>query len=407
MREAIELRQTFFRELHCSRCGKWHDPSVVQTVCSSCDGTLFSSYDLEKAKDAELRGRLSSREKSLWRYRELLPVFDDANVVSLGEGCTPIDRLPRIGGELGVKSLQLKDDGIIPTGTFKARGQTVAISRAKELGISKVVLASAGNAAGAMATYAARAGMEAHVFLPKDAPETTKKECLQMKAEVHLVEGLINDAGKIVASIKEKKGWFDLSTLKEPYRVEGKKTMGYEIAEQSGWSLPDVLLYPTGGGTGLIGMWKAFKEMEAMGWIGSERPRMVAVQSEGCAPVVKAHEEGSDRVAGPFANAETVAAGIRVPFPYASEQILRVVDESHGTAVAVTDGAILRSMKDLGREGIMACPEGAATLAALRKLLDAGWIDPDEGILLYNTGTGLKYPELFELPEIDGAARIR
>lgn len=257
------------------------------------------------------------------------------------------------------------------------------------------------DAAGAMATYAARAGLEAHVFLPKDAPEMTKRECMQMNAQIHLVDGLINDAGRIVSSVKVEKGWFDLSTLKEPYRIEGKKTMGYEIAEQSAWKLPNVIVYPTGGGTGLIGMWKAFDEMETMGWIGNSRPRMVAVQSEGCAPVVDAYEKGSDSVVNPFPKASTLAAGIRVPFPYASEQILKVIRESHGTAVSVTDPAILESMRQLGREGIMACPEGAATLAALHKLLDAKWLDRDETVVLYNTGTGLKYPELIELPRFE------
>ena len=392
---------TLYIALRCSQCAREHDRSVPQTVCSSCGGTLFCAYDLEEAKDGDLRERLVRRAPTLWRYRELLPVLDDANVVTLGEGFTPIDRLPRIAEDLAMGSLFLKDDGLIPTGTFKARGQTVAISKAKELGITKVVLASAGNAAGAMSTYASRAGMEAHVFLPRDAPEMTKKECWQMNAKVHLVDGLINDAGRMVASVKQREGWFDVSTLKEPFRVEGKKTMGYEMAEQRGWSLPDVIVYPTGGGTGLVGMWKAFGEMEAMGWIGSERPRMVAVQSEGCAPVVRAFSEGRVSIDQPFPNASTIAAGIRVPFPYASEQIIRVLRESGGTATTVTDGAILESMKRLGREGLMVCPEGAATLAGLARLLEEGWIDRDEDVVLYNTGSGLKYPELIELPELE------
>jgi threonine synthase len=296
----------------------------------------------------------------------------------------------------------VKDDGLIPTGTFKSRGMTVAFSKAKELGINKVALASAGNAGGAAATYAARAGIECFVFIPSDAPESAIKECYQMGAHLYLVDGLINDAAKFVINGKQKFGWFELSTLKEPYRVEGKKTMGYEVAEQFDWKLPDVIIYPTGGGTGLVGMWKAFDELEQLEWLNkSKKPRMVSVQSTGCAPVVRAFHEGKKSVDLFFENARTIAGGIRVPFPYASEQILRVIRESDGTAVEIEDSAIIKSMEMLGKDdGLNVCPEGAATLAGLEKLIEDKWIEKSEKILIYNTGTGLKYPELVDLGEL-------
>ncbi len=389
-------------ELRCTRCGKTCDSNFVHTVCTSCLGTLFAIYDIEKAKEKFSKDLLSERIASLWRYRELLPVKDDTNIVTLGEGFTPVTRIVRIGESLGLKQLFVKDDGLIPTGTFKARGMTTAISKVKELGIKKVALASAGNAGGAAATYSARAGIECWVFMPRDAPETTIKECYEMGAYVYLVEGLISDAGRFVINGKEKFGWFELSTLKEPYRVEGKKTMGYEIAEQLGWELPNVIIYPTGGGTGLLGMWKAFDELEQLGWLErSEKPRMVAVQSSGCAPIVKAFQEGKQSVEEPFKNPRTVAGGMRVPYPYASEQILKLIRASHGTAVTVEDSAIIGSMERLARnEGLYACPEGAATLAGLEKLVEEKWIDKNETVLLYNTGTGLKYAELTNLPKL-------
>ncbi|MDA4128864.1 MAG: threonine synthase [Thaumarchaeota archaeon] len=394
------MNNSLLVELVCSRCQRKFDPHLVHTVCKSCGGTLFSTYDLERAKSDGVRALLRNRTPNMWRYRELLPVYNDTNIVTLGEGYTPILPLRHLTSVFKAKSIVLKDDGLIPTGTFKARGQSVAISKAKELGIERVVLASAGNAAGAMAAYCARGGVEAHVFLPKDAPEITKKECLSMNAHLKLVDGLIDDAGAIVTALAARNGWFNMSTLKEPYRVEGKKTMGYEIAEQSEWKLPDVIIYPTGGGTGLIGMWKAFKEMEEMTWISGKKPRMVSVQSRGCAPVVRAFQQGRESTEK-FEGAATIAAGLRVPAPYASEQILRVIRESRGTAVAVSDESILVSMTRLGREGVFACPEGAATVAALDELFANRWIDKDENVLLYNTGTGLKYPELIQVPEIE------
>ncbi len=395
---------SFIVELRCTGCGRAYDPNVAQTVCTYCFGTLFASYDMEKAKQRFSKELLPKRVASLWRYREMLPVRQESNIVTLGEGFTPITKIESTRERLGLKQLFVKDDGIIPTGTFKSRGMTVAISKAKELGIRKVALASAGNAGGAAATYSARAGIECFVFMPNDAPESTMKECYQMGAHLYLVDGLISDAAKFVINGKEKSGWFELSTLKEPYRVEGKKTMGYEIAEQFDWELPDVIIYPTGGGTGLVGMWKAFNELEQLGWFEtseSKKPRMVSVQSTGCAPVVRAFHEGKKSIEQPFENARTIAGGIRVPFPYASEQILKVIRESGGTAVDIEDSAIIKSMEMLGRDdGLYVCPEGAATLAGLEKLIEDKWIEKSEKVLMYNTGTGLKYAELVRLTKL-------
>ncbi len=344
----------------------------------------------------------------MWRYGELLPVTDERNIVSLGETQSPVLLLEKLGGSFGLKALYVKDDGVMPTGSFKARGQSSAVSKCKELGLGKVALASAGNAGGALAAYAARGGLEAYVFVPKDAPSMNVKECLLLGAKVFMVDGLINDAGRIVSACCTKYGWFNLSTLREPYRVEGKKTMGFEIAEQFHWDLPDVIIYPTGGGTGLLGIWKAFEELEELGWISDARPRLVAVQSETCAPVVKAFKEGKESVEL-FRDAYTVAPGLRVPFPYASEQILKVLRSSKGTAVSVRDSEMLDAVKRFGREGLYVCPEGGATLAGLKVLLDDGWVDKDEKILLYNTGSALKYGELLEsqsLPVIPKDAEV-
>ncbi len=367
-------------------------------MCKACGGTLFPKYDLEAVRNHVDRQMIASRVKSLWRYRELLPVVDDHNIVSLGEGYTPLYPLQTLGAQLGVRLL-VKDDGVMPTGSFKARGQTTAISKAKELGITRVAMASAGNAGGAMATYAAKAGLEAYVFMPRDTPSVAVLECSYMGAHVYLVDGLINHAAALVSRLKDKYGWFDVSTLKEPYRVEGKKTMGYEIAEQLGWRVPDVIVYPTGGGTGLVGMWKAFGELGDLGWIGSERPRMVAVQSCGCAPVVDAYKRGLSQVEE-FAGAHTIASGIRVPKPYASDQILRVIRDSGGTAVCVDDESILKGVRDFAREGLFVCPEGGATLAGLRRLLEDGYIDEKEEVLLYNTGTAFKYTDILGRPRL-------
>ncbi len=331
----------------------------------------------------------------MWRYREVLPVADPANIVSLGEGMTPLLSVPRLGAALGMDQLYIKDEGQNPTGSFKARGMTAAVSMAKELGVEKLAVPSAGNAAGAMAAYAARAGLPAYIFMPKDTPIANVIECREMGARVTLMDGLITDCGAEVGRRKEAEGWFDVSTLKEPYRIEGKKTLGYELAEQLEWELPDALLYPTGGGTGLIGMWKAFDEMERMGWIGSKRPRIYSVQAEGCAPIVRAYEAGEAKAAE-FLNAHTKASGLRVPKAIGDFIMLDAIRRSHGGAVSVSDESMLASVREMGRtEGIFSAPEGAACHAALVKLLASGRVARDERVVIFNTGCGLKYLECF------------
>ena len=330
----------------------------------------------------------------MWRYFEVMPVRHEANVVTLGEGFTPIFRAERLGRRLGCKALYIKDEGLNPTSSFKARGLSAAVSRAKELGLTALTLPSAGNAGGALAAYAARAGMAAHVFMPKDAPQANQKEVVSLGADLTLVDGLITDAGKMSSEEAEQKNLFDVSTLREPYRAEGKKTMGYEIAEQMGWKLPDAIIYPTGGGTGIVGIWKALEEMEVLGWTDGLRPKMFCVQAEGCAPLVKAFHAGEE-FAEPWDNAQTVAAGIRVPAAIGDYLILRALRESGGRAVTVTDAEILDWMKVVSSlEGIFVCPEGAATAAALAKLLVDGAVSAEDQILLLNTGSGLKYLEL-------------
>jgi threonine synthase len=330
----------------------------------------------------------------MWRYRELLPVGDERNIVSFGEGYTPLIRVKKLGKELNLRNLWVKDEGQIPTGTFKARGIAAAVSKAKEFGIRKVAMASAGNAGGALAAYGARAGMDVSVIMPSDAPAATQLECSTAGAHLYLVEGSIADAGKIVKEGVKKYGWADLSTMKEPYRVEGKKTMGLELSEQMEWGLPDLIIYPTGGGTGILGMWKAFHELEKMGWITEDRPRMIAVQSEGCAPIVKAYEEGALETKM-WEQPQTIAGGIRVPKAFADFLILKILRESGGKGVAVSDNEILAAAKKLAGEGISACPEGAATLTGLNELIDRGEIEKDERIVLFNTGTGLKYTQTY------------
>jgi threonine synthase len=331
----------------------------------------------------------------MWRYWSVLPVQRVESVVSLGEGMTPLLRASRLGKAVGAEQLWVKDDGINPTGSFKARGMSCAISMARELGITKIAVPSAGNAASAAAAYSAAAGMEAHLFMPEDVPRANLVECQALGAHVTLVKGLISDCARIVAEGKEREGWFDLSTLKEPYRVEGKKTMGYEVAEQFGWELPEAILYPTGGGVGIIGMWKAFDELEELGWIGRKRPKMIAVQAAGCQPVVKAFENGAERVEF-WQGASTVASGLRVPKPFGDVLILRILRASAGTAVAVDDSEILDAGLELASlEGIFAAPEGAACVAALRKLLATGFLAAQERVVIYNTGSGLKYLESY------------
>jgi threonine synthase len=379
----------------------------VQTMHK--DRPLWVRYDLCGVGRALSKEALRDRPPTLWRYRELLPVADDAAITSLGEGMSPLLPASRLGGRLGMSNLWIKDESQLPTGSFKSRGLAMAISMARQLGIRRVALPTAGNAGGAAAAYAARAGMECYVFMPDDTPAINQYECRLAGARTFLVNGLITDCGRIVCEGKDRMGWFDLSTLKEPYRIEGKKTMGLELAEQLDWKLPDVILYPTGGGTGLVGMWKAFAELAALGWLASDkRPRMVAVQSDGCAPIVRAFERG-EKHAEPFAGAATIASGIRVPAAVGDFMILDAVRESGGTAVAVEEGRIRQWMQlAVSSEGIAVCPEAAACVGALEKLLAAGWIRPDEQVVLFNTGAAQKYPEAIaaELPRIDVASPI-
>lgn len=383
--------------LECALCGLRHKAGVVQNLCIECGKPLLVRYDLRKAAETLTRDSLSSRDSTLWRYREVLPVENAENVVSLGEGWTPLFRTKSLATTLPLNiDLYIKDEGQNPTQSFKARGMTAAISMAKELGVKKLAVPSAGNAAGALAAYAAKAGMEAFIFMPADTPKANIIECEQTGANVTLVDGLITDCGKIVAERKDAEGWFDVSTLKEPYRVEGKKTMGYELAEQFDWELPDVIMYPTGGGTGLIGMWKAFDEMEEMGWIGEKRPRMVTVQSSTCAPIVRAFENG-ERFAAEFENASTVASGLRVPKAIGDFLILDAIRASGGTAVSVTDAELVAAVAEIGAAtGIFAAPEGAACLPALRKLIGDGSVHDGEKVVIFNTGAGVKYLEAFQ-----------
>jgi len=383
---------TYVLYLECSDCGTRYSTREVHTFCPDCQAPLITRYDLTAAHQHLDREAVRARPRGMWRWSELLPVDDPANHVSLGEGDTPVLRLPRLGAELGLTRLFLKDESFNPTGTFKARGLAAAISKAKELGIQKVIIPTAGNAGGAMAAYAARAGIRAHIFMPKDTPRANIEESRMAGAEVVLVDGLISEAAGMAGVKALAEGWFDLSTFKEPYRLEGKKVMGYEIAEFFDWELPDVIVYPTGGGTGLVGIWKAIAELAEMGWLETEkRPRMVVVQADGCAPVVKAFQAGAD-FCDFWIDAHTQASGLRVPKSFADRIILSTLRESHGTAVAVSDEAIYQSQHELAtREGFFVAPEGAATLAALKQLIQQKWVAPEERILLLNTGSGLKY----------------
>ena len=381
--------------LECAACGRRHEAQRLHNLCVECGKPLLVRYDLSQAARSLTKENLTGRRADLWRYREVLPVARDENIVSLGEGWTPLLHAARLGAQVGVEQLYIKDEGQNPTQSFKARGMAAAVSMAKELGAQKLAVPSAGNAAGALAAYAARAGLEAHIFMPADTPRANVIECEQTGAHVTLMQGLITDCGAEVARRKEAEGWFDVSTLKEPYRVEGKKTLGYELAEQLNWTLPDVIIYPTGGGTGLIGMWKAFAEMEELGWIDSRRPRMVTVQAAGCAPIVRAFEQG-ERFAAEFPNAATTASGLRVPKAIGDFLILDALRASGGTAVAVTDEELIAATREIGAaEGVFCAPEGAACLPALKKLLAAGQVQKDERVVLFNTGAGVKYLESY------------
>jgi threonine synthase len=384
---------SYFTHLECaSRCGAGpFDPRERHFLCPSCGLPLLACYDLQGAR-AWSRDSLACRPPTMWRYRELMPLLPGDEPVTLGEGFTPLMPAPRLGATLGLGALYIKDESLNPTNSFKARGQSAAITRAKALGASTIALPTAGNAGNAAAAYSAAAGLACEVFIPKDAKQPFIDECRLYGANITLVDGLITDAGRMAAERGKPLGWYDVSTLKEPYRIEGKKTMGYELAEQLGWRVPDWIIYPTGGGTGLVGMWKAFAEMHAIGWLTSgERPRMVSVQAEGCAPIVRAFEQGAEK-ATPWENAHTVADGLRVPRAIGDFLILRAVRESGGTALAVSDEKMISSMLEIGRlEGVSAAPEGGAALAAIRALVDKGTIHRDEMVVLFNTGGALKY----------------
>ncbi|MDH3627024.1 MAG: threonine synthase [Acidobacteriota bacterium] len=379
--------------LECSRCKAAFDVDRLQTVCTHCRSVLLARYRLDEAARTLDRGSLTGRANNLWRYREVLPGGSD--VLTLGEGLTPLRRASFIGTANGMNQLWIKDESVNPTGSFKARGMATAVTMARELGARHLALPSAGNAGGAAAAYGALAGLAVDLYLPVWTPEPFRLEAAAHGATIHLVDGDIADCGVHVREGKARHGWFDLSTLWEPYRLEGKKTMGYELAEQLDWKLPDVIVYPTGGGTGLIGMWKAFEEMEQLGLIEvGQRPRMVVVQAEGCAPMVRAFEEGVER-ATRWENPRTYASGLRVPAAIGDHLILRAVRDSRGTALAVTEREMAKAQLAICRgEGIFAAPEGGATLAAAQKLVDIGWIDSHETVVLFNTGSGLKYPEI-------------
>lgn len=378
------------------------DPDALQTLHK--DRPIWVRYDLAAVGRELTKEKLKTRPETMWRYRELLPYYDESDVVSLGERMTPLLHTPRLGAKFGTDDLWIKDESLLPTGSFKSRGLAMAITMAKRLGVKRVALPTAGNAGGAAAAYAARAGLECYVFMPEDTPAINQYECALAGAKTFLVNGLINDCGRIVREGKERMGWFDLSTLKEPYRIEGKKTMGLELAEQCDWELPDVILYPTGGGTGLIGMWKAFAELATLGWLRSAKmPRMVSVQSSGCAPIVRAFEKG-ERFAEVFPNAHSIASGIRVPVAVGDFMILDAVRQSGGTAIAVDESRIQDWMRlAISAEGIPICPESAACVGALQQLRESNWIKPTDRVVLFNTGAAQKYFEAIriDLPRLD------
>ena len=381
--------------LECARCAKQYEAGRVHNLCA-CGSPLWVRYDLRRLDAARWREQLATRPPTLWRYREVLPAKDESSVVSLGEGCTPVLHARRLGEKLGMANLYLKDESLNPTGSFKARGLAVAVSMAKELGIDRLAIPSAGNAGGALAAYAAHAGLAAIVFMPEATPLVNRMECHLFGAEVVLVPGSIKDCARALRHRAEAEGWFDCSTLREPYRLEGKKTMAFEVVEQLHGRVPDAMIYPTGGGTGLIGMWKAFEEMQQLGWIGERRPRMFAVQAMGCAPIVRAFARGADR-AEEWPEPKTIASGLRVPSAIGDFLMLRVLRESRGGALAVEDGAMLDAVCELAEtEGLVTSPEGGATLAALRRLLMDGFISRQETIVLFLTASGYKYMEVLQ-----------
>ncbi|HUZ02296.1 MAG TPA: threonine synthase [Thermomicrobiaceae bacterium] len=397
--------RSFLTHLECTYCGQTYSADELHTTCPSCGKVLFARYDLAAAAQEMTKDTLIGRTWNLWRYFEIMPVRNPADALTLGEGGTPLLEVPSLASAFGYERLLVKDDGQNPTGSFKARGLGAAVSKAKEFGVRAVAIPSAGNAAAAMSAYAARGGLEAFVFMPADAPDVTKAECRATGARVFLVMGLINDAGKIVREGSAARGWFDVSTLKEPYRAEGKKTMGLELAEQLGWRLPDAIVYPTGGGTGIVGMWKAFDELEQMGFIGSKRPKMIVVQAEDCAPIVRAFERG-ERHAELWQGAHTVAPGIRVPVAIGDYLILDAVRQSGGTAISVSDAELLDGMDVLARrEGLFVSPEAGAVVAAARKLRESGFLAASDEVVLFSTGAGMKHTDLItgDYPVLDPA----
>ena len=387
---------SYLDHLECTQCGKTYTHTQLIKVSPCCGKVLFPRYDLTRMRREVNRETWSRRPQGMWRFTELLPVDDTANIITLGEGGTPLLEAAKLGKKLGLQHLFIKEEGLNPTGTFKARGISAAVSKAKELGVTGFTMPSAGNAAGASAAYCARGGLESKVFMPQDAPDTNKKESLLAGSELNLVDGLISDAGRQAVAVAEEQGLFDLSTMKEPYRAEGKKTMGLEIVMQLGWRLPDVIIYPTGGGTGIIGMHKGFQELLELGWVEGTPPKFVAVQAVGCQPVVKAFHDGSPNVE-PWPNSQTIADGLRVPSPFADYLILKAMRETGGTALAVEDRDMVDGMYELATdEGIIACPEGAATLVALKRLVGQGFLGSDDTIVLLNTGSGYKYMHLIK-----------
>ncbi|MFQ6014082.1 MAG: threonine synthase [Anaerolineae bacterium] len=386
---------TFLTHLQCPKCGRHLSAREPQNLCP-CGSPLLARYDLAAIKAAVKKEELSRRQANMWRYEEFLPVEHRDNIVTLGEGWTPIFHAPNLAGKMGLPNLYIKDEGLNPTGTFKARGAAAGVSKAKELGVKAVAMPTAGNAGGAWAAYGAKAGLQVHVAMPQDAPAVNVLECQAYGAHLYLVDGLISDAGQLIVQGISEHGWYEASTLKEPYRIEGKKTMGLEIAEQFGWEWPDVIIYPAGGGVGIIGIWKAIHELAEVGWVSGEWPRLMIVQSEGCAPMVKAFQEGKSE-SDFWEGAQTVAAGLRVPKALGDFLVLRAIAETDGYAVAVSEEEILRAMRDMARyEGIFPCPEGAATLAALHRMQEQGVVSPTDRIVLLNTGNGLKYADLIQ-----------
>jgi threonine synthase len=387
---------TTVKDLYCSQCDRRYPIDRVLALCE-CGKPILVDYDYDKASQVLKPESLKNRSPSMWKYRELLPVKDDTNIVTLGEGGTPLLCSTSIGNELGLKELYFKDETVNPTGSFKARGLGMAVSRAKELGLNRLIIPTAGNAGSALAAYCARGGLECMIVMPKEVPAPFLVDGVYHGARIEQVEGSIKDCGRRAAELVAEEGWFSIATLKEPYRIEGKKTMGYELWEQFGGDLPDVIIYPTGGGTGLIGMWKAFAEMEKLGWIGSKRPKMVSVQADGCAPIPRAFKEGKD-YASEWQNPQTVAAGLRVPGAVGDFLMLRTIRESGGLALAVSDAELMRDTKELAaKEGILASPEGGAALTALKKLIGMNFVDPDDRIVVFVTGSGYKYLDVLEL----------